>query len=149
MEVNNSDIDLISITGGPLKPHEYVLVQREITAGDEAWIQNHSARSNGTDKQIVFTIGDVQLATCQRLIKGWSLTKEVTRTDGVKSVISIPFSIQAIEKLPRTIYRYILKEIARLNPEETEGEADADFLTVAVDSSEDSFNAERTLQLKS
>lgn len=151
MEVNNSELDLISITGGPLKNHEYVLVQQVMTAGDEAWIQDHSARSSGTldDKRIVFTIGAVQLATCRRLIKGWNLTKEVSRPDGEKTVVAIPFSAAAIEKLPRNIYKYVLKKINEMNPDEEGGETGEAFLPVVVDSSEENFGAERVLRLKS
>lgn len=142
--------DLVSVTGGPLKPHEYVLIKAEMTAGDEAWIQNHAAKSRGQGKdiEIILTLGEVQLATAKRMVKGWNLSKTIINPiSGETSATPIPFSPQAIEKLPRAIYKHILKKINDLNPDEEEENDDA-FLLDAVDSSEDSFQAERVLRLK-
>ncbi len=153
--------DLVSITGGPLKPHEYVLVKAEMTAGDEAWIQNHAAVQRGKTKEdieIVFQIGEVKLATAKRLVKGWSLSKEVTQPDGTKISIPIlynPKNPGNIEQLPNRIYKYILKRIDELNPDEDEDEGGGEdkatgdgFLLGAVDSSEDNWEAERVFRLK-
>lgn len=145
------DDDLYSITGGPLKPHEYVLIKPIITAGDDAWIQNHSAKMRGKDKdaEIVLTIGEVQLAMLKRMIKGWNLTKTKKHPHtGEPMITPIPFSVQAIEELPRTISQYVYKKINELNPDEDE-EEQAAFLPSVVDSSEESFQAERVLRLKS
>lgn len=141
--------ELTPITGGPLKPHEYVLVKSELTAGDEAWIQNHSAKVSGDPKnpQITLTIGDVQLATLKRVIKGWNLTRTVQRGEGVSAEVPIPFSTEAIEQLPVRIYKYVLKEYNKLNPDDEE-ESEADFLLAVVDSSEENLQAERVLRLK-
>jgi hypothetical protein len=106
-----------------MKPHEYVLVQREMTAGDDIWIQNHAAKSRGDGQEVSLMLGDVQLATAQRLIRGWSLFKEITRPDGVKETVPILYNPQArdnIERLPRSIYAYILKKIDELNPDDDE-----------------------------
>ncbi len=143
--------DLVSITGGPLKPHEYVLVKPYINAGDKAWIQNHSAKSRGQGKdvELVLTIGEVQLATAKRMVKGWNLTRTITSPiDGTKTEVAIPFSTHAIEELRRPLYRYILKKIAELNEEDEDEEGDDDFLPAVVDSSEDNFQTERVLRLK-
>lgn len=144
------DEDTISITGGPLQPHEYVLIKAEMTAGDETWIQNHAARTRGGGKgksqDIVFLIGDVKLATAQRLIKGWVLSRQITRPDGQKERIAIPYDLRAIENLPSIIYRFILKKIDELNPEDEE--SDDDFLPDVVDSSEENFQSERIYHLK-
>jgi hypothetical protein len=124
MEVTNDE--MTQITGGPLRPHEYVLVQTVMTAADETVILNQAAKSSGKqdDKQIQYTIGDVQLATVKRMVKGWSLTKTVKHpASGESQEVPILFSVAAIEQLPRPIYRYILKQIDKLNPDD-EGEDD-------------------------
>lgn len=142
--------ELVNITGGPLKPHEYILVKAEMNAGDDAWIQNHAAKSRGQgrDAEIVLTIGDVRLSTAKRLVKGWSLTKDLTNPiTGEKSTVQVPFSTEAIEKLPGKVYRYLLKKIDELNPDDEE-ESDDDFLPAVIDSSEDNLNAERVLRRK-
>lgn len=119
--------DLVSITGGPLRPHEYVQVLAEMTAADEQWIQNHSARVSGNDPrnpQVTLTIGDVQMATMKRVIRGWNLTQSRRRPDGGTEEVPIPFSTQNIERLPRRIYRYVLKKYDEMHPEEEESETD-------------------------
>jgi hypothetical protein len=143
------DDDLISITGGPLKPHEYVLIKPYMDAGDDKWIQNHSAKARGQGKEteVVLTIGDVKMASAQRMIKGWSLTKTIKLPDGGTKEIPLPFSAQNIEKLPLKIYHYILKKIDEMNPDEEEG-GDEAFLPSVVDSSEENFQAERVFRLK-
>lgn len=147
--------DCISITGGPLKNHEYILIQREMTAGDDIWIQNHAAKSRGEgkDQEVILTIGDVQLATAQRLVKGWNLSKEITRPDGVKETVPIYYNPQVsdnIQQLPRRIYAYILKKINELNPDEDEeGDGDKDsFLPGVAASCEVSWQTENEYQLK-
>ena len=139
---------LHQIDGGPLRPHEFVLIQPELTAADEAWIQNHGAKLSGDkkDPQITLTLGDVQLSTLKRVIKGWNLTKTVKQPDGSTQEVPFPFSVQNIEKLPSRIYKYVLKKFDELNPDEEED--DESFLPVVVDSSEDSLNAERVVRLK-
>ena len=125
------DENTYTITGGPLKPHEYVIVKREMTAGDEAWIQNHSATLGGTKKnpQIQMALGDVRLATLKRMIVRWQLTKTVKGHDGSETQVAIELSERAIEDLPRRISAYVHKIIDELNPEDEE--SDEDFTNAA------------------
>lgn len=133
-----------------MKPHEFILVKTVMTAGDEAWIQNHSVkmRGKGSDTEVVLTIGEVQLATAQRMIKGWHLTRTITNPiSGEKVVAPIAFKPEAIAELPRTLYKYILAKISEMNPDEEAEETSQDFTTAVVDSSEEDFQAERVLRL--
>lgn len=144
------DETIISVTGKPLKPHEYILLKETMDAGDDAWIKNHTAkaRGSGKDAEIVMTLGETQLATAKRLVRGWNLTRTITNPiNGEKTEVPIPYSSDAIEKLPVPIYRFILKKIDDLNPDEDEESEDV-FTTAVVDSSEDSYQAERVLRLK-
>ena len=121
-----------TITGGPLKPHEYVIVKREMSAGDEAWIQNHSATMTGSQKnpKMKITIGDIKLATLKRMIVAWHLTRE---DDNSGQQVPIPLSEAAVEDMPRRISTYIANVIDKLNPDEEE--SDEDFLPGANGSS--------------
>lgn len=140
------DENTYTITGGPLKPHEYIVIKREITAGDEAWVQNHGATLSGTKKnpQIQMTIGDVQLALLKRMIVRWGLTRTVTGPDGVEREMPIEFSEREIENLPRRLSAYIHKVIDKLNPEEDED--DEDFTPAANGHSEGSLGQMKILQ---
>lgn len=135
----HDDTNTAMITGGPLRPHEYVMVKRELTARDEAWIADHMVKGNATDMaggQSTFTLGSTQLATLQRVIVGWNISK-VTRRDGREFSTPIPFSVEAIGDLPGKIYRYIVMEYARIAAE-VEGEdkeSDTDFTHAASDGS--------------
>jgi hypothetical protein len=110
--------DMYTITGGPLKPHEYVVIKREMSAGDEAWIQNHATSIGGTKKnpQVQLTIGDVKLATLKRMIVSWNITKG----DSSGQQVPVPLSDQAIENLPRRVSSFINQKIDELNPEDEE-----------------------------
>jgi hypothetical protein len=118
--------DLYTITGGPLKPHEYIQIKRTVTAADEAWVQNHGTTMGGTKKnpKVEMTIGDVRLALLKRMIVRWQLTKPIQGHDGSETQVQIEFSEQAIENLPRRISAYIHKTIDDLNPEDEEDETD-------------------------
>lgn len=119
MEDNNT----YTITGGPLKPHEYVVIKRTMNAGDEAWIQNHGTTISGSKKnpQIELTLGSVRLAALKRMIVRWQLTKTVkSPIDDSETQVSIELSDQAIEELDRRISSHINKVIDRLNPEDEE-----------------------------
>lgn len=123
--------DVYTITGGPLKPHEYVVVRREMTAGDEAFIQNHSTKVTGPkkDPKVELTVGDIKLATLKRMILSWRLTRVVkSPVDGSEREADIELSDQAIENLPRRISAYLNKIIDELNPED---EDDAAFTHAA------------------
>lgn len=147
--------DLTSITGGPLKPHEYVLVKSRQTAGDVRYIQNHSAKTrrgtNNDDMEVVMTLGDTQFATFQRMVKGWNLTRAVP-IDGIKKDIPIPFMPdrleQCIESLDGKVYTYVLQKMQELYGTGEDSESDANFQPAVVDSSEASLDAERMLRLK-
>jgi hypothetical protein len=110
--------DTYTITGGPLKPHEYVIIKREMTAADEAAIQNSSARVGGDKKnpQMELTIGNVDLALLKRMIVSWNLT----RTGDTGQQEPIVKSDEEIGKLPRKVFKYIKAVINDLNPEDEE-----------------------------
>ena len=118
----NDNEDTYTISGGPLKPHEYVVIKREMSAGDEAWIQNHASKLTGDRKnpQLQLTVGDVRLAALKRMITAWHLTK--TGENGQQ--VPIALSEQAIENLPRRVSSYINKVIDELNPEDEESAED-------------------------
>lgn len=128
--------DSVTLTGGPLKPHEWVRVKSYISAEDDAWIQNHSAQLGGpkNNRQLVMTIGDVRLALLRRMIITWQLTRTLHGPDGQTSEVQIPCTAQEIGRLPRTIANYIRKKIDELNPDEEEDEQD--FLHDAGEPSE-------------
>lgn len=136
--------DTYTITGGPLKPHEYVVIKREISAGDEAWIQNHSATLTGPKKnpRPELTVGNVGLALLKRMIVRWHLTRE---GEGGKQEM-ITLSEQEVENLPRRIAAYITKVIDQLNPDDEED--DEDFMHAANGSSGGSSNLGKVVPLK-
>lgn len=139
------DEETYTITGGPLKPHEYIIVRREMTAADEAWIQNHSASVTGDKKnpQIQLTIGDVRLATLKRMILSWHITR-TEPVDGQQHLI--PLSDHAVENLPRRVSAFVLKVIDKLNPDEEEN--DEAFLPGANGSSETNLTPTNLPSLK-
>src|SRR5258708_2973347 len=114
--------DTYTITGGPLKPHEYVVIKREISAGDEAWIQNHGATLTGPKKnpRAELTAGHGGAGPLKRMIVRRDIPKE--GDNGPAEVIAP--SEQAVENLPRRISAYITKVIDKLNPEDEEDEED-------------------------
>lgn len=133
-----------TITGGPLRPHEYVVVKKEMSAADDAWITNHSSTIGGTKKnpKPVMTIGDIKLASLKRMIVRWQLTRTVKGHDGTEQQMSIPLTEQEIEDLPRRISAYILKIIDELNPEDEDEE---DFTHAANGHSAGSFAMTKNL----
>lgn len=135
-----------TITGGPLKSHEYIVVKREMNAGDEAWIQNHSMKLGGSKKnpRPEFTIGDIKLATLKRMIVSWNLT---TEDENSGQQVPIPLCDQAVEGLPRRISAYVNRIIDELNPDEEE-ESDEDFPHGANGSSTTSSHPTKLAPLK-
>jgi hypothetical protein len=123
------DNSTYTITGGPLNPGEYVVIKAEMTAADEAWIQNHSAKmlGKGRKAKVHVTIGDVKLATLKRMITGWRLTRTIKDHEGNERQIDIPFSTEAIDNLPQRISGYINKRVDDLNPDWEEDEDEEDF----------------------
>jgi hypothetical protein len=137
------DDHTFTITGGPLKPHEYITVKREMSAADDAWIQNHATSVGGTKKkpEVQLTIGDIKLAALKRMIVRWQLTRSIKAPDGSEMTIAIELTDQAIEDLPRRISAYVNRKIDELNPED---EDDEDFLTDAGASSEENSKKTKT-----
>ena len=136
-----------TITGGPLKPHEHVVIKREMNAADDAWITNHSSALGGTKKkpEVIMTVGDIKLASLKRMIVSWQLTRTVQTPDGSEREIEIALSEQAIENLPRRISAYINKKIDELNPDDEDDEV---FTNAASGSSVSSSNQTKTRQPK-
>lgn len=110
--------DTYTITGGPLRPHEYIVVRREMTAADEAWVQNRAAKVSGDKNNplIQLTIGDVDLALLKRMIVSWNRTR--AGEDGKQHPIE--FSDAEVEKLPRKVSKFVKAVINDLNPEDEE-----------------------------
>ena len=134
-----------TIKGGPLKPHEYVIVKREMSAADEAEITNASSEITGSQKnpQVKLTVGNIKLATLKRMIVAWNLTRE---DEASGQQVPIVLSDHEIEELPRRYSAYIAKVIDRLNPEEEE--SDEDFTRGANGSSTGSSKPQNLALLK-
>ncbi|SRR5579884_213347 len=143
-----ADDDLITLSKEndpkhcPFKPHEYVLIKGEMSAADEQFIQNHSARAAGKRSQgkknvrIQIMAGDVQAATMARMVKGWNITR--TRPDGKGGKMEVPlaFSPENLGKISARYQEYILDKIRELNDDGLDDEeSDDDFFSDASDSS--------------
>jgi len=106
------------------KPGEYVIIQTEMYAEDDIFIKNQlmSSESSAQDKNkkttFNYNLGDVQLLTLQRMIKGWNLYKK--QKDG--TTIPIPFALENIRRLPKPYFDYVYKEINDRNPDMSEQE---------------------------
>lgn len=134
------------------RPHEWVLIRTEMSTEDNIIIQNRSAKMAGVkggqkSVDITLTIGDTMLATIERMIVGWNLTKTVYGPDGQGHDMPIPYSTSAVRKLPKRITDFVYKKINEYNPDEEEEEQER-FLPSVVDASEDGLNAERVYRLK-
>jgi len=148
--------DLQSITGGPMKPHEYVLVKRKLKAADVRYIQNYSAKmrkagDNPEETEIVMTFGDIQFATLCRSIRGWNLT-ETIEIEGIPREKPIPFIpeqiAQCIEELDEDLYNYLIEQVGKLHQPKAGTESPKSFKTAVIDSSETNLDAERVLRLR-
>ena len=124
--------DTYTITGKPLRPHEWIRIKRYMTAADDAWVKNHLINYTGDKKNPVpqITLGDSQLAVLKRMIITWGLTRSVPQPDGSSAQIPIPCTHEEIEKLPARLSNYIHEVINRLDDGE-EDESDEDFLPAA------------------
>jgi hypothetical protein len=135
-----------------MKPHEWILIQGEMTTEDNVVIQNKLAKiSAGQAKKKEFTLnlGDVMLAKLERMVKGWNIIVTRTTPDGSTREVPIPYSVQNIRKLPKRYTDFMDKEINKRNPDPDEDEQEA-FLPSVVDSSEEtSFETEKVYRLKS
>jgi len=123
------DDSLYTITGGPLKPNEWVAVKAEMTAADEAWIQDHTARMKGKGRKarINVTIGQIKLATLKRMIVNWQLFRIIKDHEGQEKEIPIAFSAEAIDNLPLRISGFINQRLDDLNPDWEDEEDEEDF----------------------
>lgn len=153
---NHEITNLQSITGGPLKPHEYVLVKSRLNAGDTRYIQNRSTKARkieGSEEvEIVMTLGDSQFATLMRAIRGWNLTKTIVVGDEEREV-PIPFVPENLERcieeeLDQDLYTYLLEQINKLYAPKVGSESLKNFQTAVIDSSESNLNTERVLRLR-
>ena len=124
--------DSYTITGKPLKPHEWIRIKRYMTAGDDAWVKNHLINYTGDKRNPVpqITLGDSQLAVLKRMIITWGLTRKVIATNGAVSEVAIPCTHEEIEKLPARLSNYIHEVINRLDDGDEE-ESDENFLPAA------------------
>jgi hypothetical protein len=124
--------DTEQIKASWFKPGEYVIIQCEMYAEDDIYIKNQlmSSKSNAQDKNknttINYNLGDVQLLTLQRMVKGWNLYK--TRKDG--TTIPIPFAPENIRKWGKPYFDFVYAEIDKRNPDMEAQEAQ-DFLPPA------------------
>lgn len=133
------------------KPHEYVLIQGEMSTEDDIAIQNKLAkvRGQGKEAEITMNLGDVKLMVMQRLVKGWNLTKTVPHGDGTREV-PIPYSLANILRLSKRYTDFIYDEINKRNLDPSaEADEQQNFTNAVVDATEDSFETERVLRLKS
>ena len=125
-----------SIRAPWFKPGEYVIIQTEMTAGDDAWIQDQLVRTEigkqlaKQNMNVKIQVGSVKLATLKRMVKGWNVLKTVRQADGTSVEMPLVFSPENIEKLPKTYYDFIAKEISDRNPDMDEQEQQ-DFLPPA------------------
>jgi hypothetical protein len=122
------DDSTYTITGGPLKEGEYVIVKAEMTAADEAWIQDHAATMVGKGRKahVDVTIGQIKLATLKRMILNWQLFRVVKNHEDQEVKIPILYSLEAINNLPQRISGFINRKIDDLNPD-WEEESSEDF----------------------
>lgn len=113
------------------RPHEWVLIRTEMTTEDSVVIQNKLAKmgavKQGQKTEIAMTLGDSILATLERMIVGWNLTKTVYDPTGAARDMPIPYSTSAVRKLPKRITDFVLKKINEYNPDPDEEEIE-DFL---------------------
>lgn len=140
--------DTYQINGKPLKPHEYVIVRRVMTAADAAYVQNQSVLIDMSDKknpQVQMVTGNARLATVKRMVVRWNLTRTVRGPDGQETQVPIELSEEAIERLPRRIFDFIHEQIDVLNGEDEE---EADFSPAANGHSGGSLEQTNILQLK-
>lgn len=130
------DNNLEQVRATWMKPHEYLLIQAEMLAEDDAWIQDQ-LMSTEAGKQLAaknmnfkLQLGSVKLATAKRMIKGWNITRTIKQPDGSSIEVPLPYSIENIGKLPKAYMDFAVKEINARNPDMDEQEQQ-DFLPPA------------------
>lgn len=124
-----------------MKPHEYILIQAEMLAEDDAWIQDQ-LMSTEAGKQLAaknmnfkLQLGSVKLATARRMIKGWNITRTIKQPDGSSMEVPLLYSVENVGKLPKAYLDFAVKEINARNPDMDE-QAQQDFLPPAVSATE-------------
>lgn len=102
-----------------MKPHEYVLIKERKNAGDVRYINNASLKI-GKDGQQSVSLGDVQFATVERMVRGWNITVTRQRPDGSTVELPLPYDpnrkAACIEELDGDYFDFIFQEIAARNP---------------------------------
>src|SRR6266851_5690627 len=98
------------------RPHEWVLIRREMNTEDDITIQNRMAKMAGVKN------GQ----------KSVDLTMTVTDPSGQQRDMPFPYSPNAITKLPRPVSSYVYKKINEYNPDPDEEEQES-FLPSVVD----------------
>ncbi len=133
------------------RQHEWILIRTEMTTEDDVAINNRLAKMSnvkqGQKPEITMTLGDSKLATLQRMIVGWNLTRTVYGPDGSNRDLPIPYSSGAVRNLPKRITDFVMKKINEYNPDMDEEEQES-FLPSVIDASEDNLQAERVYRLK-
>lgn len=108
-----------TITGGPLRPHEYITIRREMTARDKTNIANSMTAIGGTkaNPTVEFRAGEGRLTALKLMIVEWQRTEDVEGPNGQINTVSIPLTAKSIEEMPGRISDYVNKIIDRFNPE--------------------------------
>lgn len=105
------------------KDGEYVVIQSEMYAEDDIFVKNQLMSSQAASKDknqkttFNYNLGDVQLLTLQRMVKGWNLYRVRNGTP-----IPIPFALENIPKLSKPYFDFIYQEINARNPDMSEQE---------------------------
>ena len=108
------------------KDGEFVIIQPEMYAEDDIYIKNRLMSSQAASKDknqkttFNYNLGDVQLLTLQRMVKGWNLYKVRNGTP-----IPLPFAPENIRRLPKPYFDFIYQEINARNPDMSEQEQQA------------------------
>lgn len=131
------------------KPGEFVLLRLEMTAEDDIAIKNRLARLRGKGKsaEMVMTLGDSELATMERMILGWNLSRKVVDPQGHMREMPLAFNRENVKRLPKKVWDYVYKKINEYNPDMDEEEQEH-FLPSVIDASEEGFETERVYRLK-
>lgn len=105
------------------KDGEYVVIQSEMYAEDDIFVKNQLMSSQAASKDknqkttFNYNLGDVQLLTLQRMVKGWNLYRVRNGTP-----VPIPFALENIPKLSKPYFDFIYQEINARNPDMSEQE---------------------------
>jgi len=112
--VSNDDPFLEQIRAAWMKPHEYILIQGELSAEDDFAIQNKLVKMNGKQakaQEFTLNLGDVKRIKLERMVKGWNIVLTKHLPDGSTREVPVPFSAANILKLPKRYVDYMDAEI--------------------------------------